>query len=109
MTEAGPGYRAAQKTEGLTYCVWELTLRCDQACRHCGSRGGKPRERELSADEAKDVVRQLAAMGCKEVTLIGGEAYLRDDWFVVARAITDARMICTMTTGGRTFTPERAG
>ncbi|TIP18456.1 hypothetical protein [Mesorhizobium sp.] len=20
-------------------CVWELTLRCDQACRHCGSRG----------------------------------------------------------------------
>jgi len=23
------------------YAVWELTLKCDLACRHCGSRAGK--------------------------------------------------------------------
>ena len=23
--------------------VWEITLRCDLACRHCGSRAGKAR------------------------------------------------------------------
>ena len=37
------------------------------------------------------------------MTLIGGEAYLRDDWFEIARAITDAGMACTMVTGGRGF------
>lgn len=93
---------------GLVYVVWELTLRCDHACGHCGSRAGKAREDELSTEEALRVVRELAALGAREVTLIGGEAYLRDDWTTIARAITDAGMRCSMTTGGRGLTPERA-
>src|SRR5262245_57644192 len=55
------------------YAVWELTLRCDLACQHCGSRAGHARENELSTAECLDVVAQLAALGIKEVTLIGGE------------------------------------
>jgi radical SAM protein with 4Fe4S-binding SPASM domain len=93
---------------GLVYVVWEITLRCDLACRHCGSRAGKPRDDELSTEEALDVVRQLAEMGAREVTLIGGEAYLRDDWHLIARAIKERGMACTMTTGGRGVTKERA-
>ena len=93
---------------GLVYAVWELTLRCDLACGHCGSRAGKARGHELSTDEALDLVRQLAALGTNEVTLIGGEAYLRDDWTTIARAIRDAGMHCTVTTGGRGLTAERA-
>jgi radical SAM protein with 4Fe4S-binding SPASM domain len=93
---------------GLVYVVWEVTLRCDLACGHCGSRAGKPRQDELSTAEALDLVRQVAAMGAREVTLIGGEAYLRDDWTVIARAVREAGMACTMTTGGRGLTPERA-
>ena len=93
---------------GLSYVVWEITLRCDLACGHCGSRAGKARADELSTDEALDVVGQLGAMGASEVTLIGGEAYLRDDWTVLARAIREAGMRCTMTTGGRGMTRERA-
>ena len=93
---------------GLVYVVWELTLQCDLACKHCGSRAGKPREQELSTAEALDVVRQLAEMGAKEVTLIGGEAYLRDDWPQIARAIKDHGMVCTMTTGGRGMNAERS-
>src|SRR5581483_2591162 len=77
---------------GLIYVVWELTLRCDLACDHCGSRAGKARPDELTTDEALDLVRQIAEMGAREVTIIGGEAYLRDDWHVIARAIVDAGM-----------------
>ena len=95
-------------TTGLVYVVWELTLRCDLACKHCGSRAGKARDDELDTREALDVVQQLAAMGAREITLIGGEAYLRDDWATIARAIKDAGMACTMTTGGRGMTEERA-
>ncbi len=90
------------------YVVWELTLRCDLACRHCGSRAGKPRADELSVDEAKDVVRQLAAMGTYEITFIGGEAYLYRGWLEVVREAALAGIRCTMTTGGRQLGAELA-
>ena len=54
------------------------------------------------------MVRQLAELGCKEVTLIGGEAYLRDDWTEITKAIVGYGMRCGITSGGRNFTKERA-
>ena len=47
-------------------------------------------------------------LGVDEVTLIGGEAYLRDDWVEIAKAVTGFGMKCGITTGGRGFTKERA-
>jgi hypothetical protein len=35
-----------------TYVVWEITLACDLACGHCGSRAGRARPDELSTTEA---------------------------------------------------------
>ncbi len=90
------------------YAVWEITLACDLACRHCGSRAGRERPDELTTREALDVVAQMADLGVKEVTLIGGEAYLRDDWTELVRAIRARGMLCSITTGGRAFTLERA-
>ncbi|MBL8950937.1 MAG: radical SAM protein [Myxococcaceae bacterium] len=82
------------------YAVWELTLKCNLACRHCGSRAGDARHDELSTSEALDLVKQMAEAGITEVTLIGGEAFLRPDWLTIAKAINDAGMVATMTTGG---------
>lgn len=90
------------------YAVWEITLRCDLACRHCGSRAGRERPDELSTAEALDLVAQMAELGVHEVTVIGGEAYLRDDWTEIIRAIRAHGMTATMTTGGRGLTLERA-
>ncbi|HZO15041.1 MAG TPA: radical SAM protein [Polyangiaceae bacterium] len=90
------------------YAVWEITLRCDLACRHCGSRAGRSRPDELSTSEALDLVRQMAELGVREVTVIGGEAYLRDDWLEIVRDIRARGMQCTMTTGGRGVTAELA-
>lgn len=82
------------------YAVWEITLKCNLACSHCGSRAGDARQDELTTAECLDLVRQMADAGISEVTLIGGEAFLRRDWLEIARAITEAGMNCTMTTGG---------
>lgn len=101
-------YHERVSPSGLVYVVWEITLRCDLACGHCGSRAGKARSDELTTAEALDLVRQIAEMGAHEVTLIGGEAYLREDWTVICRAVRDAGMNCTMTTGGRGMTLDRA-
>lgn len=90
------------------YAVWELTLRCDLACRHCGSRAGHARPNELTTEEALELVDQLASLGIKEVTLIGGEAYLHEGWERVCQAIVRAGMLLSMVTGGRGMSSERA-
>lgn len=91
-----------------TYVVWEVTHRCDQACRFCGTRAGKARDDELGTAEALDVVRQLAELGTHEVALHGGETYLRDDWLEIVREIRARGMQCTMVTAGRGMTAELA-
>lgn len=91
----------------IRYCVWEITLACDLGCKHCGSRAAKARTEELTTEECLDVVAQLHDVGCDEVTLIGGETYLREDWDVIAKAITDRGMLCSIQTGARNLTDER--
>jgi len=60
--------------------VWETTLACNLACRHCGSAAGLPRQGELSTAEALDLVDQLADLGLEELTMSGGEFLVRSDW-----------------------------
>ncbi len=91
-----------------SYAVWELTQACDQRCRACGPRAGQARPDELDTDEALQLVDALAELGVGEVTLIGGEAYLRDDVLLVIRRIRERNMKATMTTGGLTLTRRRA-
>jgi radical SAM protein with 4Fe4S-binding SPASM domain len=91
----------------IRYAVWEITLACDLGCKHCGSRAGKARPDELTTEQCLDIVQQLADVGCREVALIGGEAYLREDWDVIARTIVDSGMRCGMTTGARNLDAGR--
>ena len=103
-----PSARAIDRATRPIHAIWEITLRCDLACRHCGSRAGRERPDELSTAAALDLVGQLAALGVLEVSLIGGEAYLRDDWLQLIAAVRGAGMQCTMVTGGRGLTLDRA-
>jgi radical SAM protein with 4Fe4S-binding SPASM domain len=89
------------------YCVWEITLACDLGCKHCGSRAGKARPDELTTEQCLDVVHQLKQSGIREVTLIGGEAYLREDWDIIAAEITRLGMVAGITTGARNLTDDR--
>ena len=86
------------------YVVWELTLKCDLACRHCGSRAGLPREQELSLEESFELLQQLQELGAREITFIGGEAYLYPHWLEVIARTSELGIRPTMTTGGRNVT-----
>lgn len=89
------------------HVVWEITLACDLKCQHCGSRAGPRRHDELTTSECLQVVEHLALLGTREVSLIGGEAYLRRDWTTIIRAIRSHGMYCAIQTGGRNLTPQR--
>ena len=90
------------------YVVWETTLRCDHACAHCGSRAGDARPDELSTEELLGVADSLIRLGAREVTLIGGEAYLRGDCYRLISHLRDGGIRVTMQTGGRGLTADRA-
>ncbi len=110
LPSPGSRWNAQQKGEVQRprWAIWELTLACDQHCAHCGPRAGKRRPDELTTEEALALVDELAELGLGEIVLIGGEAYLRNDFILVIRRIRERGMACTMTTGGRGLTRERA-
>jgi Y-X(10)_GDL-associated radical SAM protein len=89
------------------HVVWEITLACNLKCQHCGSRAGRPRPNELTTAECLDVVERLAGLGTRELTLIGGEAYLRSDWIEILRAARRHGMYCAVQTGARNLTDAR--
>lgn len=103
-----PDVRPEDRTARPEYVVWELTLACDLRCVHCGSRAGKRRPNELTTKEAVALVDELAAMGTREVTLIGGEAYLHEGWLEVVEAIAKKGILVGILTGGRGMSRERA-
>ena len=64
----------------------ELTLACNMRCEHCGSSAGRPRPDELSVREFDTLFADLKRLGGQEVCLLGGEPFVRQDWFDVAQA-----------------------
>ncbi len=90
----------------LQSCVWEITLACCFSCKYCGSKAGKARKNELTTEECMDVARQLAEMGCKRVSLIGGEVFMRSDWATIVKALTDRDVRVSIITNGYLFSDE---
>jgi radical SAM protein with 4Fe4S-binding SPASM domain len=82
------------------YCVWELTLKCNMNCLHCGSKAGKARENELTVEECYGVCDELVELGCKQLTFIGGEIFLYKGWEKVARKLTDSGVVVNLITNG---------
>ena len=86
----------------LDSAVWEITLACCFNCRYCGSKGGKARENELTTEECLDVARELAELGCRRVSMIGGEVFMRRDWETIVGALTSRNVkVCIITNGFR--------
>ncbi len=83
-------------------------MKCDQPCQHCGSRAGHARDEELSTEEVLAVAASLADLGCREIALIGGEAYLRTDLYEIVAFLAGRGLRVGVQTGGRALTPERA-
>ena len=90
----------------LQTAVWEITLACCFRCAYCGSRGGKARTNELTTVECIDVAQQLADMGCRRVSLIGGEVFMRPDWAEIVQALTSRGVITCIITNGFRMSPS---
>jgi radical SAM protein with 4Fe4S-binding SPASM domain len=83
--------------------VWELTLKCNSKCIHCGSNAGEKRSGELNNEEALNLVRELKSCGFKGVALMGGEPLLRSDWFEIANEVKKNNLELSIVTNGLTL------
>ncbi len=87
----------------LRMCVWEITLACCFSCKYCGSGGGKARENELTTEECLNVADQLKELGCRRVSMIGGEVFMRGDWKQIVKRLTDHGIRVNIITNGYLF------
>ncbi len=87
----------------------ELTYRCTERCIHCylGEHAGDDTRRELTTQEWKNVLDQLAELGCLRVLLTGGEISLRRDLVELARYAVEKGFLLDLYTNGVTMTDEQ--
>lgn len=87
--------------EGFPFIVgWELTLKCNLLCKHCGSSAGKPRTQELTTEEALNICEQLPDLLVQEVDFTGGEPLLRRDWPLIAKKLIELGIPVNILTNG---------
>ncbi len=87
--------------EGFPLMIgWELTLKCNLRCRHCGSSAGMPRENELSTKEALKICDQFPDLLVQEVDFTGGEPLLRKDWAEISLYLKDLGIKTNILTHG---------
>jgi radical SAM protein with 4Fe4S-binding SPASM domain len=79
--------------------VWEVTAACNLNCIHCHAASGKPDPHELSTDEGKRLIDQLAEVdGFRTLVYSGGEPLVRPDIFDLlkhSKAVGFANIIAT--------------
>jgi len=95
------------KKKVLHNVVWEITLKCNARCIHCGSSAGDAREDELSTEEALNICDQLSEVGCKVVNLIGGELFLRPDWHEIIKRLIQGNVDVSIITNGIALTEDK--
>ncbi len=92
--------RSQAYPESPDIAVFEITNRCNLRCPHCASDSGDARVAELSLDQAVRVIHDLRDLGCQELALLGGEPFLRPDWYEIASAVKSAGIELQIITNG---------
>jgi MoaA/NifB/PqqE/SkfB family radical SAM enzyme len=84
---------------------FELTARCNLACRYCYLRPYRD-EPELATDEILRILDALAGAGCLSLLLTGGEPLLREDFPEIWRAAKRRGFLLSLYTNATRVTDE---
>ena len=89
--------------------VWNSTRTCNLRCRHCYmSSDGQKYEGELTTEEAKRFIDDLAEFRVPVLLFSGGEPLIRADFFELAEYARDKGVRPTLSTNGTLITREVA-
>lgn len=82
------------------YVLWDITYECNLKCEHCLVSAGNKLKNELSLDEVKGIIDQLADMKIFSLTFLGGEPLMRPDFFEVLAYSSKKNFSVTFSTNG---------
>ena len=89
--------------------VWNMTKACNLKCRHCYAHAtAGPAENELSTQEARAMIDDLALFGAPVILFSGGEPLVRPDLPELARYAISKGMRAVISTNGTLITKEKA-
>lgn len=99
------------KNPVLKYLFLELTLRCNEHCLHCGSNCGDVPSEEMSLEQYKKILDQVAEdfdINSFLLCITGGEPLLRKDFFDIMSYASSLGYRWGMTSNGTLITKEVA-
>jgi len=89
--------------------VWNCTRRCNLRCIHCySSSDNHAAPNELTGDEARKMITDIAAFECPVLLFSGGEPLLRPDILELVRFAKDKGLRAVISTNGTLITEELA-
>lgn len=81
--------------------VWNCTRACNLKCVHCYTDSDTQTDaNELTTEEAREMLRDLADFGIPALLMSGGEPLIRRDLFDLADYARDLGLRCTLSTNG---------
>ncbi|ANE22485.1 Fe-S oxidoreductase [Denitrobacterium detoxificans] len=88
--------------------VWNCTRTCNLKCEHCYAQSDGHRYDQLSTEEAKVMIDDLAAFGAPVLLFSGGEPTMRPDLLELMHYAKSKGMRVVISTNGTLITPELA-
>ena len=89
--------------------VWNITRRCNLKCVHCYAHAKDiPFDNELTTDQGRELIDDLAAFGSPVMLFSGGEPLVRKDLPQLAAYAVEKGMRAVISTIGTLITPKMA-
>ncbi len=88
--------------------VWNITKACNLKCVHCYASADSSTSGELTTEECKAVIDDLAEMKVPLILFSGGEPLLRKDIFELASYAKEKGLKIALSTNGTLVSPEVA-
>ncbi len=89
--------------------VWNVTRRCNLKCVHCYAHAkNRSFDNELTTDQGKQLIDDLADFGSPVMLFSGGEPLVRKDLPQLAAYAVEKGMRAVISTNGTLITPEMA-
>ena len=86
---------------------WEITNLCNLRCRHCYVGAGEKISKELTTKEALDLIAELDRIGVLDITISGGEPFLRRDIWQIIQEIKKREIPFIIYTNGTLLNKQR--
>lgn len=103
-----PAHMLQFTTDDRPLVVWNMTRRCNLSCVHCYIKADAERHDELSTEEARVFIDDIARMRSPVILFSGGEPTLREDLCELGRLAISKGLRAVISSNGTTIDEDMA-